>query len=90
MTRRASVTGSAGAMGNGLMSSGMETTNRLFEILSSRSDIDHPICTECTELLVSSLQQRLSSATRERDAYVDYLRRANSDVPSTDKIKMVE
>ena len=72
------------------MADGLETTNRMFEILSARSDIDHPICCECTELLVDGLQKRLGVATRERDAYVDYLRRANTDVPSTEEIKAAE
>jgi beclin 1 len=68
----------------------METTIRLFEILSSRSDIDHPICSECTELLLEGLQKRLAVAARERDAYVDYLRRVNSEVPSAEEIKQAE
>jgi len=67
-----------------------ETAIRLFEILSSRSDIDHPICTECTELLVEGLQKRLNSATRERDAYVEFLRQANADVPSEEEIKQAQ
>lgn len=72
------------------MADGLETTNRMFEILSARSDIDHPICVECTELLIDGLQKRLGVATRERDAYVDYLRRANTDVPSTEEVKAAE
>jgi beclin 1 len=62
----------------------------MFEILSARSDIDHPICVECTELLIEGLQKRLAVATRERDAYVDYLRRANTDVPSAEEVKAAE
>ena len=62
----------------------------MFEILSARSDIDHPICVECTELLVDGLQKRLSVATRERDAYIDYLRRANTDVPSAEEVKAAD
>ncbi|KAF2013299.1 APG6-domain-containing protein [Aaosphaeria arxii CBS 175.79] len=89
-TRRASAIGTSGASSAGKMSDGMETTNRMFEILSARSDIDHPICVECTELLVDGLQKRLTVATRERDAYVDYLRRANTDVPSAEEIKTAE
>ncbi|KAJ4372341.1 Vacuolar protein sorting-associated protein atg6 [Neocucurbitaria cava] len=89
-TRRASVTGSTGAVGGASMADSLETTNRMFEILSARSDIDHPICAECTELLVDALQKRLGVATRERDAYVDYLRRANTDVPSTEEVKAAE
>lgn len=86
VTRRASVTGNSGSIGAGSMADAFETTNRMFEILSARSDIDHPICVECTELLVDGLQKRLAVATRERDAYVDYLRRANTDVPSAEEI----
>ncbi|CAI6331617.1 unnamed protein product [Periconia digitata] len=90
-TRRASITGaSSGTVGGGSMADALETTNRMFEILSSRSDIDHPICVECTELIVGGLQKRLAVATRERDAYVDYLRRANTDVPSAEEMKAAE
>ncbi|KAL8742539.1 MAG: hypothetical protein Q9190_004992 [Brigantiaea leucoxantha] len=64
----------------------VEATTRLFEILSSRSDIDHPICTECTDLLLSSLQSRLSSATKERDAYISFLKTLNSKQPTTAEV----
>lgn len=90
ITRRASVTGSSGTAGGASMADGLETTNRMFEILSARSDIDHPVCVECTELLIEGLQKRLTISTRERDAYVDYLRRANTDVPSTEEVKAAE
>lgn len=89
-TRRASVAGSSGTAGGASMADGLETTNRMFEILSARSDIDHPICVECTELLVDGLQKRLGVATRERDAYVDYLRRANTDVPSPEEVQAAD
>ncbi|KAF2707511.1 APG6-domain-containing protein [Pleomassaria siparia CBS 279.74] len=91
-TRRASVTGvqGLGTSGGVSMADSLETTTRMFEILSARSDIDHPICVECTELLVDGLQKRLGVATRERDAYVDYLRQANTDVPSNEEIKTAD
>ena len=82
--------GTTGTAGFTSIADGLETTNRMFEILSARSDIDHPICVECTELLVEGLQKRLGVATRERDAYVDYLRRANTDVPSADEVKAAQ
>jgi beclin 1 len=65
----------------------METAARLFEILSSHSDIDHPICVECTERLVDQLQKRLGNATRERDAYVGFLRQANTDIPTEEELE---
>ena len=64
----------------------VESTIRLFEILSSRSDIDHPICTECTELLLTSLQARLASSTKERDAYITFVRDMNNNVPTDEEI----
>ena len=52
----------------------IDRSERLFSILSSHSDIDHPICIECTSLLLSSFNARLSAATRERDAYISFLK----------------
>lgn len=67
------------------LSQKMETVTRLFEIMSARSDIDHPICSDCTELLVDGLQKRQSSVARERDAYVDFLKQVQRDVPNDEE-----
>lgn len=64
----------------------IESTTRLFEILSSRSDIDHPICTECTELLLNSLQSRLVASTKERDGYVTFLKTLNNSTPTSSEL----
>ena len=68
----------------------VESTTRLFEILSSRSDIDHPICTECTELLLSQLQSRLSASTKERDAYISFLKTLNNSIPSPSELSRAQ
>ncbi|RDA92889.1 hypothetical protein CP533_3889 [Ophiocordyceps camponoti-saundersi (nom. inval.)] len=65
----------------------MERMNRLFEVLSARSDIDHPICVECTEVLVDGLQTKLDMAAKERDAYVRHLRQARAEQPTQEDIK---
>ncbi|KAL4922990.1 beclin 1 [Aspergillus undulatus] len=75
---------------NGSFADQVERTSRLFEIISSRSDIDHPICTECTDMLVEGLQQRLVEATKERDAYITFLRNLNSSVPTQDEVEAAE
>ncbi|KAL2834736.1 autophagy protein Apg6-domain-containing protein [Aspergillus pseudoustus] len=75
---------------NGSFADQVERTSRLFEIISSRSDIDHPICTECTEMLVEGLQQRLVDSTKERDAYITFLRNLNSSVPTQEEIEVAE
>ena len=68
----------------------IEFTTRLFEILSSRSDIDHPICSECTELLLSQLQNRLSASTKERDAYISFLKTLNNTIPSPSEVSKAQ
>lgn len=67
------------------LSQDMERETRLFEILSARSDIDHPVCIECTDLLVARLQERLGAATKERDAYVTFLKQVNSEIPTDEE-----
>ena len=69
------------------LSQDMERISRLFEILSARSDIDHPIYVECTEMLVEGLQKRLETATKERDAYVGFLKQVNADIPTEEEVK---
>ena len=68
----------------------IEFTTRLFEILSSRSDIDHPICTECTDLLLSSLKSRLSASTKERDAYITFLKSLTKVVPTITEVSKAQ
>ncbi|KAL5596542.1 hypothetical protein BROUX41_006768 [Berkeleyomyces rouxiae] len=65
----------------------MERVNKLFEILSARSDIDHPICVECTEMLVEELQKKLDTATKERDAYITFLKRVQDEEPTEAELK---
>lgn len=68
----------------------VESVTRLFEIVSARSDIDHPVCTECTELLLTSLQNRLSSTTKERDAYINFLKMLKNNAPSQSEVRKAE
>lgn len=68
-----------------LSSEGLEQTMRLFEILSARSDIDHPICMECTEMLLDGLHKNQAGVSRERDAYVQFLKQAQEDVPTDEE-----
>lgn len=64
------------------LSQSMSKATKLFESLSARSDIDHPICSECTDLLLTALQQRCQTISHERDAYTDFVKRAQQNVPT--------
>lgn len=78
------------AQEEGSFANQVERATRLFEIVSARSDIDHPICVECTEMLVEGLQKRLTGATKERDAYISFLRSLNASVPTADELASAE
>ncbi|CED82099.1 Beclin-like protein [Phaffia rhodozyma] len=46
----------------------------LLELVSSRADTDHPVCTECARLLQEVLAQRLEEVGFERDNYIAFER----------------
>jgi beclin 1 len=68
----------------------MERIMKLFEILSARSDIDHPVCVECTDLLVEEMQKKLETANRERDIYVNYLKEIQADTLTDEEVRAQE
>lgn len=80
---------SAGAPEDSL-SHKMQTSRRLFDMLSARSDVDYPICGECTQLLVEGLQGRLSEATKSRDGYQQFLKRLQAEIPTDEEAQRVE
>jgi len=54
------------------LSNHLRSTLRLFNLLSTRTDIDHPLCAECTQILLSSLQRQLDETKKERDGYIAF------------------
>ncbi|KAL0577019.1 Vacuolar protein sorting-associated protein atg6 [Marasmius crinis-equi] len=50
----------------------LRSTTRLFNLISNRTDIDHPLCAECTQILLASLQRQLDETKKERDGYIAF------------------
>ena len=50
----------------------LRSTARLFNLLSTRTDIDHPLCAECTQILLTNLQRQLDETKKERDGYIAF------------------
>ncbi|GBE81135.1 Vacuolar protein sorting-associated protein [Sparassis crispa] len=50
----------------------LRSTLRLFNLLSSRTDVDHPLCSECTHNLLSNLNRQLEETKKERDGYIAF------------------
>ena len=48
--------------------------DNLHAILSSKTPVSHPLCTECTTMLQSELQKELEDLSKERDAYIEFQR----------------
>ncbi|KAF9111084.1 autophagy protein 6 [Mortierella sp. AM989] len=68
----------------------LRTTGKLFDLMSAKSDIDHPLCHECAEMLLDSLAKQLRDVSRERDCYIDFLRTVNSNVASDAEMEALE
>ncbi|KDR75148.1 hypothetical protein GALMADRAFT_249077 [Galerina marginata CBS 339.88] len=50
----------------------LRSTARLFNLLSTRTEIDHPLCAECTQILLTNLQKKLDETKKERDGYIAF------------------
>ncbi|KAI8372628.1 autophagy protein Apg6-domain-containing protein [Choanephora cucurbitarum] len=60
---------------NNSLSHRLKVANRLFDIMSSKSSVDHPMCQECTDMLLEHLQKQMTDVGRERDCYIDFLKK---------------
>lgn len=49
-------------------------TLKLYTLLSNRTDLDHPLCAECTSVLIAALTKQLDETKRERDGYIAFER----------------
>ncbi|PPR07702.1 hypothetical protein CVT26_003725 [Gymnopilus dilepis] len=50
----------------------LRSTARIFNLLSTRTEVDHPLCAECTQILLTSLQKKLDETKKERDGYIAF------------------
>ena len=71
--------------GQDSLSQKLDRTRRLFDTLSANSTIDHPVCDDCTELLVRGMNKEMQELARDRDAYITYLKRVKDGVPTAEE-----
>lgn len=75
----------------GSLSHRLQVANRLFELISGTSTIDHPMCQECANDLLDKLEKRLIDLKSEKKAYETYLEQAeNTKVPSKEADIVIE
>lgn len=68
----------------------LRTTGKLFDLMSAKSDVDHPLCQECADMLLDALAKQLRDVSRERDCYIDFLRTVNSNIASDAEMEALE
>ena len=60
------------------LSSQIDILTNVFNILSSRAPIDFPMCQDCSNVLLQSLKDQCDSALKERDTYMNFLSKLES------------
>jgi beclin 1 len=50
----------------------LRAAQRLFTLLGSRTELDHPLCGECTHVLLTTLERTLEETKKERDGYIAF------------------
>ena len=75
---------------NNSLSHRLRVASRLFNVMSSRSSVDHPMCQECTDMLLESLDKQLVDVGLERDCYIEYLEKVKDGRISDEELKELE
>ena len=71
LTKRGSVSSSEDPA-RGSLSHRLKLANKLFDLLSSRSEIDHPLCQGCADDLKLKIEKQLSEVKKEHELYAAY------------------
>lgn len=71
------------------LSTNLKARADLFDNLSSNSEIDHPLCDECTDTLLELMDQQLKVAENEWTAYNNYLQKLEQtdDKPDIEQLQ---
>lgn len=71
------------------MSKRVSKLEALYEVLSAKSDIDYPMCTDCAELVKAELKPRYKQSCEERDTFIGFLNKIR-DQPNPGSEEMQE
>ncbi|KAI8867969.1 APG6-domain-containing protein [Ramicandelaber brevisporus] len=74
----------------GSVSDNMAVADKLMAILDSKSTVPHPLCQECTEVMLDMLSRQLSDIDEQRSTYEAYLQRLRVETASAEAIEVLE
>lgn len=50
----------------------LEVSQKIYNLLSNHTEVDHPLCTDCAELLQEAMTKQLEQVKKERERYLSY------------------
>jgi len=68
----------------------IKVTSQLFDMLSDNSSVDHPLCEECTDTLLQSLEQQLELAEQDSQQYQEFLTHLNKETEEGSCVDQLE
>jgi len=68
----------------------LKVSSQLFDMLSDNSQVDHPLCEECTDTLLESMEQQLELAEQDSQEYQEYLTALNNETEDSSSVAALE
>lgn len=62
------------SVGGGL-SSRLDSLEKIFNVISSRNEIDYPVCQDCAQSIMQQLKQQVANLEKENETYAQFLKR---------------
>lgn len=73
---------------NSNLSGRLESLDEIFNVISSRYEIDYPVCSDCANIIMNQLKQKLSTLEKENETYGQFLKKLTSQRdPSEEEVK---
>lgn len=70
------------------ISSKVDSLELIFNIISSKYEIDYPVCKDCAENLIGEMKQEYASLNKDKEVYLHFLKKLSSqNGPNLDKTK---
>lgn len=60
---------------SGLISTRLKTLSKVFDILSNNHNIDHPLCQDCSKLIIDNYKLKFDQTQKEKEYYTKFLKR---------------
>lgn len=53
----------------------VNTFTNMFNIISSKYELDYPVCSDCANAMIKEMENKLNQLTEEKNMYVEFLRK---------------